>query len=207
MDVEHLDFLVEEPSMEAALHLLLPKIIGNKSFRLHTFRGKHQLLKVLPQRLQGYRAWIPDSWRIIVLVDKDDDDCHELKTRMERMASKAGFLTHPASHATQGIVIYRIACEELESWYFGDWEAVRAAFPKVSSTIPNNAKYRDPDSIAGGTWEALERILQRAGYYKGGFRKIESAQLIAENMIPEKNTSHSFRVFLSALQNVCSGEK
>jgi hypothetical protein len=36
--------------------------------------------------------------------------------------------------------------------------------------------YRDPDGVLGGTWEALERILKRAGYFKTGLRKMECAR-------------------------------
>jgi hypothetical protein len=39
-------------------------------------------------------------------------------------------------------------------------------YPRVSKSTPERAKYRDPDAIAGGTWEAFERILQNAGYFK-----------------------------------------
>jgi len=35
MTVDHVELLVEEPSMEAALNLLLPKIFGHKRFAIH----------------------------------------------------------------------------------------------------------------------------------------------------------------------------
>jgi hypothetical protein len=89
--------------------------------------------------------------------------------------------------------------EELEAWYFGDWEAVRRAYPKVDATIPAQAKYRDPDAIKGGTWEALERALKKAGYFKSGLRKVELARAVAEHMEPGRNTSHSFKVLRTAL--------
>ena len=65
--------------------------------------------------------------------------------------------------------------------------------------MPSQAKYRDPDAITGGTWEALERLLQKAGYFKTGLRKIEAARSIAAHMDPTRNTSQSFQVFRSAL--------
>lgn len=37
-------------------------------------------------------------------------------------------------------LVNRIAIEELEAWYFGDWEAVRTAYPRIPSTIPNQQK-------------------------------------------------------------------
>ena len=55
----------------------------------------------------------------------------------------------------------RIAIEELEAWYFGDWTAVVQAWPRVSANVPAQRGYRDPDAIPGGTWQAFECVLQR----------------------------------------------
>jgi hypothetical protein len=70
-----------------------------------------------------------------------------------------------------------------------------AAYPGVPEQVPRQSRYRDPDAIEGGAWEALERILQRAGYFRSGYRKIEAAREIVEHMTPEKNRSHSFHSF------------
>ena len=101
-------------------------------------------------------------------------------------------------------MINRIAIQELEAWYFGDWDAVRAAYPRVSETVPRRTGYRDPDAIAGGTWEAFERVLQRSGYFAGGLRKIQAARSIAPHVDPVRNTSHSFQVFRDALLELAS---
>jgi hypothetical protein len=79
------------------------------------------------------------------------------------------------------------------------WQAVRAAFPRVAETIPRKAKFRDADAITGGTWEEFERVMQRAGYFAGGLRKIDAAQQIAPLMDPERNTSPSFQVLRRSL--------
>jgi hypothetical protein len=99
-------------------------------------------------------------------------------------------------------VINRIVIEELESWYFGDWTAVRTVYPRVAATITSQASYREPDTIKGGTWEAFERVLQKAGYFKGGLRKIEAARAIAPHMDPTRNTSRSFQIFREALLEI-----
>jgi hypothetical protein len=199
MAVEHLEVMVEEPSMEAALERILPKIVGDLSFAIYPHQCKGELLQRLPERLQGYSSWLPPTWRILVVVDRDDDDCGQLKMRLEKIVTKAGL--GPRAHGREKVcaVTNRIAIEELEAWYFGDWEAVRAAYPRVSQTIPAQAKYRDPDAIGGGTWEALERVLQGAGYFKGGLRKIEAARTIAAEMDPERNRSRSFQTLRRAL--------
>ena len=59
MSVEHVEFLVEEPSMEAALRLLVPKMVGELSFAVHAHQGKVDLLDRLLERLCGYAYWIP----------------------------------------------------------------------------------------------------------------------------------------------------
>jgi hypothetical protein len=204
MIVEHFEILVEEPSMEAALKVLLPKILVDCSFKIHPHQCKQDLLKHLPMRLRGYARWIPRNWRIVVIVDRDNDNCKRLKSRLERIASKADLTTRSSTQRCDWTVVNRIAIEELESWYFGDWNAVQRAYPRVAQTIPYKAKYRNPDNIKGGTWEAFERILQRAGYFTGGLRKIESAKEIASHMVPKNNKSHSFQIFLSAL---CESKK
>ena len=82
MTVEHVAILVEEASMAAALHLLLPRLLGELSFEVHPHQGKHDLLARLPGKLRGYASWLPETWRIVVVVDRDNDDCHELKARL-----------------------------------------------------------------------------------------------------------------------------
>ena len=96
-------------------------------------------------------------------------------------------------------MVNRIAIEELEAWYFGDWKAVKSAYPRVSATVPNRAPYRNSDAIKGGTWEAFERILQNGGYFKNGLRKVEAARTIAAHLNPDCNRSHSFVKFRDAL--------
>jgi Domain of unknown function (DUF4276) len=199
MSVEHVEVMVEEPSMEAALRVLLPKILGNLSFQCYSHLCKDDLLKQLPQRLRGYALWLPQRWRILIVVDRDGDNCDELKAELEEISSKAGLATRSAAGGAVYAVVNRIAIEELEAWYFGDWAAVQAIYPRVSKTIPAQAKFRFPDAITGGTWEAFERILQKAGYFKGGFRKIEAARLIAGHMVPGRNTSSSFQALRRAL--------
>ena len=91
--------------------------------------------------------------------------------------------------------------EELEAWFFGDPDALRAAYPRVSRTLERKARYRDPDAVPGGTWEALLRVLQRAGYYKGvPLPKLEAANRIAQHMDPERNRSRSFQAFRAGLE-------
>ena len=200
---DHLVLLVEEPSMEAFLHLLLPRLLPEGcTFEVHAFQGKHDLLGKLPARLLGYRYWLPAEWRIIVLVDQDDDDCRELKARLEQAAAGAGLLSRTTAGERPWQVANRVAIEELEAWYFGEWEAVHGAYPRVSRTVPQQARYRDPDAIQGGTWEAFERVLKRRGYFTTGLRKVEAARQVAAHFDPDRSRSHSFEKLRDVIAEV-----
>lgn len=200
----HFEFLVEELSMEAALKSLLPRILGlSMSFRIHVFEGKPDLLRKLPDRLRGYSRFLPNEWRIVVLVDRDGESCERLKERLEQAALNAGLPTKTAAGADRCRVLNRIAVEELEAWFLGDAAALRAAFPKLPRAFETKKPYREPDAVRGGTFERLERLLQSKGYYLEGVPKIELAGLVARHMEPERNRSPSFGTFRDGLRAVC----
>ena len=73
MMLEKLIVFVEEYSMEVALEILLPKMLGALDYQIITFSCKNELLKQLPERLKGYSTWLPKSWSLLVLVDREDD--------------------------------------------------------------------------------------------------------------------------------------
>jgi hypothetical protein len=113
MSVEHFEILAEEPSMEAFLTELLPRLLDEKqTFTIHVHQGKADLLAKLEARLRGYARWLPANARIVVLIDRDDDDCAALKTQLERAAIIAG-LTTRASRVSGSVwcVVNRIAIE------------------------------------------------------------------------------------------------
>jgi hypothetical protein len=198
----YIEFLLEERSAEAALKNLLPKIIGERvGFRLHAYQGKLDLLNKLPDRLQGYRAWMPDDYYIVVLIDADDEDCEALKAKLETIAREAGLNTKsavlPGMHFQ---VLNRLAVEELEAWFIGDTPALRAAYPRISAHLKHRANYRDPDAVPGGTWEALERLLKYHQYPLPG--KITIAEKVSKHMEPDRNRSHSFQVFVDGLNAI-----
>jgi Domain of unknown function (DUF4276) len=201
MVAEHLEFLVEEPSMETFLMAILPRLIeGRATFSVHSHQGKSDLLGKLGARLRGYAKWIPNNYKIFVIVDRDSENCQALKAVLEQHAAQANLVSRSMAAAEAGWnFVSRIAIEELEAWYFGDWPSMIAAYPKVNKRIRAQAQYRDPDSIAGGTWEALERILQRSHYFPGGIRKLEIAQEIGSRFECSNCTSRSFSVFREAV--------
>ena len=203
----HIEFFLEEESAAEALKLIVPKIFSNDVERdFHFFQGKQDLLGKLPTLLKGYKPWITNDWRIMVLIDEDREDCFQLKTQLEGIAHDAGFVTKSsASQEGDFQVVNRLAIEELEAWFFGDVEALRTAYPRVSRNLQDQARYRNPDAITGGTYEALERLLKRLNYHREGLPKTVLAQNIAPHMEPSRNRSKSFQVFVEGLK-ACVGE-
>ena len=201
---QHIEILVEELSAEELLRGIVPKMVGDLSFAIRTFEGKMDLLKKLPDRLKAYAQWIGDNdTRLVVLIDEDRQDCAQLKIQLESMALDAGLRTKTASgDASNFDVLTRVAVEELEAWYFGDCEALRAAYPRVPKSLEARASYRLSDAITGGTWERLEMVLQKAGYHRGGLAKVSLAREMAKYMEPSRNTSPSFQAFHSGMRVV-----
>ena len=203
----HIKFFLEEPSAEEALRYILPKILSpNVTCIFHAFEGKDDMLEELPKHLKG-EQWIPDDWRIFVLIDEDRKDCHELKAKLEQAAHEAGFVTKSSAGPNEDFqVVNRLAIEELEAWFFGDVEALHAAYPRIPENLQSKAKYRNPDTIPGGTYEALEHLLIQKNYYRGRIPKPTVAQNIAQHMEPSRNRSKSFQVFVEGLK-ACVGEE
>ena len=183
-DPMHFEVLLEEESARAAMENILPKILRSEdSFQIRPYSGKKNLLSRLPGRLRGYKKWIPPDYRIVILIDRDRDDCTLLKQKLEKIVAEAGLSTKTAPHYDGSFqVLNRIAVEELE--------AVASAYSSVPPTLNTKKKYRDPDAIANA-WETLERVLQRAGH-PGRLQKIRAASNISRHMVPERNRSASF---------------
>jgi hypothetical protein len=189
----HIEILVEEPSAEVALNEIVPRIVSACTFKLHPHQGKNDLLERLPGKLAAYAKWLPDDWRIVVLLDEDRADCRALKKTVITTGQRAGL---PSS------ILCRIAVEELEAWFLGDVSALVKAYPRVPPTLGARRRFRDPDAIRGGTWEALEDALQEQGYFPTGLAKIAVARAIATHMDVETNGSRSFQVFRDGLRRL-----
>lgn len=186
--------------MEAFLLELLPRLLANRAtFSIHAYQGKSDLLQKLDGRLRGYAKWLPSTMRIIVVVDRDSDDCHGLKQYMEVAAANAGLVSRTACQGAPWQVANRIAIEELEAWFFSEWTSVRKAYPRVRANIPSQGAFRQSDAVTGGTWQALERVLQHAGYFATGLRKTEAARLIGKEFDPVISSSPSFVAFRDAV--------
>lgn len=192
-------FLVEDQSTEQFLRAWLPRIYPEEwYFEIHPFKGKGDLITKLPKRLNGYAQLIKKNpkWRIVVIVDCDKDDCTKLKARLEKICDRAKLRSKTKCKDADWNIVTRIAIEELETWYFGDWEAVKTAYPKISKAPKAISK---PDEIRN-TWEKFESILKHHRYIATGLQKGKTAAEIGLHIDPKRSSSPSFKKLYSAIE-------
>lgn len=184
--MSELVFLLKEPSAQAMLEGLLPRLqlaTRNIPIRYIVFDGKSDLESQLINRLRGYR--VPNA-QFVILRDKDSADCHQTKARLVQMCQNAG----------RPNALIRIACHELESWYLADLNAVEQALniPRLSEK-QNNAKYRQPDATAN----AAEELAKLTNYT---YQKVGGSRAIGPHLNIDNTRSHSFTVFISGLRRM-----
>jgi hypothetical protein len=217
----HFEVLVEDASGKIALDNLMGKIFGSNgqthSWRILPYKGigripkdfrknrtdpsKRLLLDNLPRLLKGYgRAYQNDTQvAIIVVVDLDDQNCKAFKRELLNIRDQC----NPAPNT-----LFRIAIEELESWFMGDPQAIKSAYPRADSRVIDSYTQ---DSICG-TWEKLadaiftggSSSLRRLGWPNIGQIKCEWAEKITPRMDIQKNRSKSFQVFRDGLTRLAS---
>ena len=197
----HVEFLLEEPSAEAALEQLLPKLLPGDTWRCVPHRGKDALLLRLPALLKNYARRMPHdpTLRVVVLMDADAD-CRKAEAQLEKLVADAHLLTKTTAPAGQPFrAMTRLAITELEAWFLGDRTAIQAAYPRVHANHFKGLN-RDPDAVPDA-WETLHRLLQKGGYYSASKAKVEWAETIAPHLdlSPGHNTSASFRCFCAGL--------
>lgn len=104
-------FLLEEKSMKRFLDIIIPKILPAEiQYQTIPHEGKTDLEKSIPRKL---KAWNEPDTKFIVIQDQDSWDCKKLKQKLVDLCKPTG-----------REYLVRIACHELESWYFGDLSAV-----------------------------------------------------------------------------------
>lgn len=181
--MKQLVLFLEEASAKAAFEGLLPRVLPQDvAVRYVVFEGKSDLEKQLGKRLRG---WIHPNTAFMVLRDQDAADCHAVKRKLVDICKEAG----------KPCAVVRVACRELESWYFGELSAVETALgiPKLSD-LSRKAKYRTPDAIQSPSAE-LAKIT------KGIYQKVSGSREIGKCLSSDttNNTSVSFGHFITGL--------
>ena len=179
----NLAFFLEEPSAREMLKGLLPRLLPSQVGVYYVvFEGKQDLERNLTRKLLRWQR--PDTV-FLILQDQDSSDCRELKERLTRKCKAAG------RRAT-----VRVVCRELESWYFGDLAAVEHGL-RIDNLqrFGRNRQYREPDSIVSPSRE-LKKITRDV------YQKLAGSRAIGAHLSLCSNTSHSFRVFVSAIRHL-----
>lgn len=188
-----IEILVEEPSMKEVLSVILPKILPtnwvlDENYFIRSHEGKSDLQKSIPQKIKVFSKYHEPAG-IIILQDQDSNDCKILKNKLKEICFQNGDCK----------VLIRIVCKELESWYLGDMQAIKEAYPnfKIDKYI-NKKKFREPD-IMNNAAEEVEKILPE-------FKKINSAKLISQYLdvvdgLKNKNKSESYKQFIKGVEN------
>lgn len=174
-------FLLEEKSMKYFLDGILPKILPEEvEFLTIPHEGKSDLKNSLCKKLKG---WTEPNVKFVVVQDQDSNDCRTLKKELMELCAKAG-----------REVLIRIACHELEAWYFGDLKAVSQAYGKDLVDLKAKKKYRVPDEIVNPK-EELRRYLPE-------HQQIDGARRIAPYVDVANNSSTSFQFFVSGIKRL-----
>ena len=183
----NLVFFLEEPSAREMLKGLLPRMFSfPMDVRYVVFEGKQDLDRNIFRRLRGWR----DPYSILVVLrDQDAADCTAVKRSLVRKCRDAG----------RPDTVVRIACRELESWYFGDLAAVESGLG-ISNLVRHGRKrkYRVPDDVHSPDVE-LAKITGNA------YRKVSGSRAIGPVLSMESNKSHSFRVFVDGIRRAVRG--
>lgn len=180
----NLVFFLEEPSAREMLKGLIPRMFPfPMDVRYVVFEGKQDLDRNIARRLRGWRD--PNSI-LVVMRDQDAADCTNVKRSLVWKCQDAG----------RADTVVRIACRELESWYFGDLAAVESGLG-ISDLVRHGRKrkYRVPDDIHSPAVE-LAKITGNA------YQKVSGSRAIGPVLSMESNKSHSFGVFVEGIRRV-----
>ncbi|MFH1110034.1 MAG: DUF4276 family protein [Planctomycetota bacterium] len=173
----------EEMSAKVMLESLLPRLLPRKacSFICVAFEGKQDLEKQLPIKLKG---WGAPNTHFIVLRDQDSGDCRTIKRNLKDICVRA----------RKPDVLVRIACRELESWYFGDLAAVETAL-EIGGLRNLQERYRNPDRIQCPS-EELKRVTRNR------YQKVSGSRVIGEHLILDDPRSRSFQHFIGGIRRI-----
>jgi Domain of unknown function (DUF4276) len=181
-------FLLEEASMKILLDGLLPRmlpgVVKGEHFLCVPHEGKSDLDRSIPRKLS---AWHVPGDRFVVVRDNDSADCIELKARFQALCQANG---RPET-------LVRLVCQELESWYVGDLQALGQAFDNPKLNTPALRKrFAAPDD-----WQKPSAEVKRL---VPAFQKGSGARAMAACLNEVGNRSRSFQVFVSGVRRIAA---
>jgi predicted metalloendopeptidase len=167
-------------------------------FRVYPHKGKGALPKnlkavpdltllgQLPATLRAY-AKKGQEHCIVVLVDADRDDCKTLKQSLVSLWNTIN--PKPAK------AVFRIAVEEMESWFIADIKAVSGAYPHANTTTLSAIA---PDAVVGA-WERLASAIGLNPDKCSGADKEDWAKAISPHLNLQNPNSPSLSAFISGI--------
>lgn len=202
----YFEVLVEGASDAPTVKEIMQRKFGfehGHDFRVHPHRGKGRLpddplarpdtrhrglLDQLPAKLRGM-SWMDANYCLIVLVDADVQNCVELKQQLVDL--------YQVLEQKPQNVLFRIAVEEMESWFVADLDAVKLAYPRANI---DSLRAIAPDSIIG-TWERLAESLGKYPAQCRGSDKYEWTQNISPHLNLDMPFSPSMRAFITGIDS------
>jgi len=167
--------------MKVLLEGLLPRLFPGLAILCIAHEGKQDLEKSIPRKL---RAWYVPEDVFVVVRDNDGGDCRALKQHLVEEVKAAG----------RADTLVRIACQELEAWYFGDPDALATAYDRDDlRSLAAKAPYRDPDGIQQPASKLAELI--------DGFQKLSGARALAR-LLRRENRSRSYQAFMAGVERL-----
>ena len=181
--MNELIFLVEEvsivPVIEAIVRGIVPEDIA---VRIIPHQGKSDLQKSIPRKLRG---WLNPKAHFVIVHDQDSHDCKKLKKLLQKLCPKDKLSR----------IIVRIVCTELESWFFGDLEAVKRAYPKKRiRNVLVQQSFRNTDKIRNAADELMKIVPE--------YQKVSGARVISQHLDIARNVSSSFQFFVSGIEKL-----
>ena len=202
------EVLVEGVSDEPVVREVLARrfqLREGENFNIHPHQGKGRipanpnarpaperrgLLDQLPAKLRGWH-WLDAQVCVVVLVDADSDDCTELLAQLHRML--AALPRRPPR------VMFRLAIEEVESWFIADHAALARAYPRAKSAQLAKLRKLRPDAVVG----AWERLAEAVGSVDARGRplaaKLEWATRISPHLNLHTPASPSLQKFMQGV--------
>lgn len=185
-------------------------LVDGEHFRIHPHSGKGSLpvnaqaksvpkrlglLDQLPSKLRVYAKNLPKHAVVVVVVDVDATPCIDLLKDLNAMVD---------SLAPRPKVLFRLAIEEIESWFISDANALRSAYPGRLKKAA--LKGIEPDEIVGA-WEVLAQALSFDKSSAGPGTKLDWAEKISPHMNLENPRSPSLRKFIEGVDRLVEESK
>ena len=168
--------------MKELLDGLLPRLFPYLEFLCIPHEGKYDLDGSIRPKLQ---AWRTPGDRFVIVRDNDGADCVALKGRLRQLCRGTG----------HDDALVRIVCQELESWYLGEPEALASAFgDERLRGIATRRRFSDSDARPKPSGDITQLL---PGYQKTGV-----ARAMAHHMTKEGNRSTSFNTFLAGISRL-----